>query len=736
VYNSSIKRGREFTVKETGAVRPRAKNIIVEIKQRPDDVMPFLKYIQSLADAGRDALGFLPVQVYEQYAKAGNLYIAVSGEKRTKFCGYVLFGDKFPHARIFQVAVVPTHRGAGIGKLLVNAVVEFVEEKGYLTICAKVANDLKANEFWQHLQFSTVRQKPGGATRNRLINVRLRDLNTPSLFGAPVKERVPHLPLEDRTSTRTAVYVIDLNVFFDVIRRRPRVEAAGRVFAAGFKNLVRVVVAEEFINELRRCSKPNTPDPVLELAMQLPTIPTPGEESVAVLIPELAAIVFPYRQSRLSVQDRSDLIHLATAIYHTAAGFVTSEKAIVEAGPCILSRYGVKVVDAEQFGQSVRQAENSATAMQARLGANHLKLVSLTPELRLSLDTLTGPLGLADAFVGPNQQSLIALLDEKAVAAIMWSCGDPLERVFSATIAADEDHPAVETALDAILYRFSQEATKGGPARLRLSIPRGQEITSQIAVEQGFSEEATGKDLHRVVERISFGGVVFPDKWQDFRSEIEKLSGNQFQEHPPVHTSSDASLEFKSNDGRKKEIRLSDLESTMSPICFIFPHRTSVMIPIQPKFAAELLGTSRQRSLLPGLVATLFPQRVYYSTPRSARLLSSGSIAVFYESEGDGGKGRKAAIAIARIISTTVVSKADVPDVQINHGVLDMAGVDRISAGTKIAVTLFDNVIEVPRPVPLKQLRSAGCVDRANLVCARSITAVQLATIAKWGWGT
>jgi GNAT superfamily N-acetyltransferase/predicted nucleic acid-binding protein len=721
-------------VNETAAIPPRTKHIRAEIKQRPDEVMPFLKSVQTQADGDRDALGFLPARVYKDAAKDGNLFIAVSGGKGTKFYGYILFGDKFPNARIFQVSVVPSHRGAGIGKLLVNAVVKFMEQKGYLNVRAKVANDLKANNFWQQLQFSTVLQKPGGASRNRIINVRLRELNTPSLFSPIIKERVLHLPLKDHTPSRPAVYAVDLNVFFDVIKRRPRVETAKRVFAAGFKNLVRIVLAEEFINELRRSSKPNSTDSVLELAMLLPTIPMPSSESTAELVPKLASMVFPRRQHKLGVSDRSDLIHLATAIYHTASGFITSDKAILEAAPRIRASFGVEVVDAQKFGRSVQRTESPATAVHARFGANHLRLLPLTPELRSSLDSLTGPLHVAETFVEPNQQSLIALLDEMVVAAITWGCGDPLKRVFSATIVADEDHPAVETALDAILYRFSQEATKGEPARLRLSIPRGQVITVQLANEQGFREVPTSKVGHQIAERISFGGVVFPEKWQEFRSQMEKLSSNRFQASPPGQVGSDASLEFEAEDGTKQDIRLSDLESTMSPICFLSPQRKSVIIPIQPHFAAELLGTSRQGSLLPRHAATLFSQRAYYSTSRNAGLLSSGTVVVFYESEGDSGKGLKAAIAIARIVLTTVVSKTEVPDVQINHGVLDLAGVHKISAGKMISVTLFDNVIEIPRPVPLRELRQIGCVDRSNLVSARSITADQLAKIAKRGW--
>jgi predicted nucleic acid-binding protein/GNAT superfamily N-acetyltransferase len=720
---------------KTAAGQGQSKNLKVEIKQRPDEVLPFLKSVQKLADAGRNALSFYPFTVFEIAAKSGCLFVAVSGKSGGKFCGYIFFGDKFPYAKIFQVSVVPTYRGVGIGKLLVDSVVNAMEQKGYMSVSARVANDLKANDFWQQLQFLTVIQKPGGASRKRLINVRRRELNTPSLFRAPLKERVSHLPLQGRPSSRPAVYVVDLNVFFDVVKRRPRRDTAGPVFAAGFKNLVRIVVAEEFINELRRSSKPNSVDEVLEMAGQLQTISAPGSESTAELIPKLASMVFPYKQHKLGVSDRSDLIHLATAIYHTASGFITNDKAILKAAPRIRAAFGVEVVDAQKFGESVKSAENFATASHVRLGANHLRILPITPELRPSLDALIVPLRVQEAFHAPSRQSLIAFLDETAVVAITWSCGDPLERVFSATVAADEDHPAVETALEAILYQFSQDVSKGGPSLLRLQIPPGQDITVQLAKEQGFSEIASNMSGNQVMERISIGGIVLPEKWQEFQSKVEQLSGIRFQEHPSVSTLNGDSLEIVARDGNKRDIGLTDLESTMSPICFIFPHRKSAIIPIQPHFAAELLGTSRQGSLLPRAATTLFPQRTYYRTSSNAQLLSSGTIVVFYESEGESGNGRMAAIALARIISTNVVAKSEIPEAYLTHGVLDAEEIHNISAGTKIAAVLFDNVIEIPNPVPFKQLLAIGCADRANLVAARGITADHLGTIVKRGWG-
>lgn len=321
------------------------------------------------------------------------------------------------------------------------------------------------------------------------------------------------------------------------------------------------------------------------------------------------------------------------------------------------------------------------------------------------------------------------------MAAVTWNCGDPLERIFRGVIAADEDHPAVETALDAILYRFSSEATRGGPALLRLVIPKGQVITSQLANEHGFGDVDGGVDHLRVVQRISLGCVVVSETWPEFRKNVERLSASRFPENPPVYSLSEPDLTFEGQDGTKRVISLADLESTMSPSCFILPGRAGVIVPIQPHFASQLLDTSQQMTFLPAHGALTFHQRVYYSAAKNAQLLSPGTIAVFYESAGDDGRGRSAAVAIARILSTSVVQKTEVSGNQIERGVLDEDGVGRITARDKVAVTTFDNVIRFSSPVYLKQLREIGCVDGANMVSARRVTAEHLSALVARGFG-
>jgi ribosomal protein S18 acetylase RimI-like enzyme len=206
----------------------------IQIRRKPEDVSGFVREAQANADSNRDALGFLPSQAYEQAASQGTLFIAsqATADGGERYAGHILFGASYPHARIYQLFVAPASRANGIGRMLIESLVEFTEAKQYLSVIAKVADDLSANGFYKALGFETLGTKAGGASRGRTINIRVRQLNTPALFG--YRWPVSGLPLAELPSSSTPVFVIDLNVFFDVARRRPRAEAQPSTTSSGF----------------------------------------------------------------------------------------------------------------------------------------------------------------------------------------------------------------------------------------------------------------------------------------------------------------------------------------------------------------------------------------------------------------------------------------------------------------------------------------------------------------------
>jgi len=379
------------------------KGFVVDIKSEDSDVKPFVDAVRNHADRERDALGFLPAPVYDDAAARGNLLVALVTTNR-EYGGHVLFGGTFPHARIFQLFVVEHFRNKGVAQELITHLTKMLEEYGYLSVSATVAEDLPANGFWEKIGFAIVRRRPGGAARNRLLNVRIRQLNTPTLFDAQLPAAAD-LGLIEQLGAQPAVYAIDLNVFWDIIKGRPRSEYAADVIGAAFNKLIQIVVAEEFINELQRSSKATPTDPALEFAMQFPTLPEPEPIVLQQLLDELGRLIFPNRLSRgnLSLQDRSDLVHLATAIHHSATGFVTSDDTLLKVQDPLYKRYGIFVLHVKNFAALVKSSQMRMPAISVQLSSDTLRVWDRvsghSQAIRAFLDSFSTPTMLREDFL-------------------------------------------------------------------------------------------------------------------------------------------------------------------------------------------------------------------------------------------------------------------------------------------------------------------------------------------------
>jgi GNAT superfamily N-acetyltransferase len=453
-----------------------------------------VQLVQANADSNRDALGFLPAQAYEQAARQGTLFVAVQRRGQdSQYAGHVLFGATYPHARIFQVFTAPEHRKHGIGRLLIQTLVTLFEEKQYLSAIAKVASDLDANNFWQSLKFEIVATKSGGVTRGRTINIRARQFNTPSLFG--YRRPVTGIPLTEPLPNFATILALDLNVFFDVARRRPRSEYGAVVMSAAFNNLVRLTVTQEFTNELRR-SATSTQDPILEFALQLPTLPPPPSGVSAAIIDELATIVFPARAAAgtLTVQDKSDLTHLVIAAHHKITAFVTAEDALVRASSAIETRFGIRVLHVKDLAETIKSTTSVSSPLDIGFSDHDLRLSDVTAKhaaaIRNMADSVKLPrdlrsLALAEGIQASTRQSLAIAFEDEVICAAFWQPQSVLQGGLEALLLVDEDQVSSLVSVNALLNRLSRIASERGPARLQVIIPNSAIGTQDVAIRYG-----------------------------------------------------------------------------------------------------------------------------------------------------------------------------------------------------------------------------------------------------------
>ena len=305
------------------------------IIKAPVEVANYIDRVRELADANRSSFSFLPAGVYEDAAMKGGLWIAVDQTKRD-LKGYLLFGGTYPHLKVVQIHVLHQFRSVGLARTFIEELRRYGEEKNYLTISARVATELEANRFWQGIGFRIVRQVPGGKKSGRTLNVYLFELDTPSLFrdfqsdATTPAEGVRQIAYPSRPILQTPSYVIDLNVFFDVVRNRDTSESA-RILSSAFDNEIKLHVTSEFVRELERHSQDFENDPVLEFANGLPALPELSPDTLEPLTEEIRNILAPNttKSGEESQNAESDRIHLASCIHHRAYGFVTRDAAIL-----------------------------------------------------------------------------------------------------------------------------------------------------------------------------------------------------------------------------------------------------------------------------------------------------------------------------------------------------------------------------------------------------------------------
>ena len=360
----------------------------------PAEVTAYLDQIRNLADAKRDALGFLPATAYEEAATKGCLWVAVEGSAK-KLRGYLFFGVRFPRLRVYQVYVCPEFRSSGTARTLIEKLKSYGEDHDYLTITARVASDLPANGFWRNLGFNIIGRQSGGS-RGRTINRYALALDVPSLFGRgqPVSEGTEQT-LHVRPVLETRSYVIDLNVLFDVLRDRDQGEAI-RVLSMGFDSDMRLAVTSEFTRELERRS-PRSNDPVLKLARALPTLPQPRQEVLNPLVGDLrrqGLSTGSPKTGRRAANDASDLIHLASCIHHRVYGFITRDGSILQRAEELHAKYNLRIISPADLWEPFKDLGIRRERMTAVVGQQEIEIAAFDERDRTKVERFLRAVGI------------------------------------------------------------------------------------------------------------------------------------------------------------------------------------------------------------------------------------------------------------------------------------------------------------------------------------------------------
>lgn len=719
----------------------------ISIRQKPAEVEAYVEAVQASADTERQTLGFMPAPAYREAAHQGKLWVAVvKTDRGEEYAGHLFFGGGFPRLRIFQILVKEAWRRYRIGSILLSRLIQEAESWNYMSISARVADDLTANEFWSRHRFEIVATRPGGATSDRHILVRQRRLNTPTLFDMLDSTQSPtdhDLRLAERLYEESPVYLFDINVLLDLIKERTRAADVQRIITASFANSIRLVVSPEFITELREAGKEKEDDPILKIAATLPQFPSLSDPELRRLTTELEPLVFPERtrHQRLRPRDYSDLRHLATAAYNSAAGFITSDKAILKRQAVLWNKFKFNVVGVSEFAEWLVPPDWIDHEHQAHnyLGESSIEAVEVREEHRGPIEAFLAAVdvqmdeqqnALAEGHSGSPRRRLAVLSDARTIAYASWTAPQMVMPMVDVFAYVDESVSAAEPALDCLFSALINDSCSFRPVQLRI-LSRVSNSVEAVATRLGFRRAvAQGSKDQGYFHKVCLGRVLCEENWNEISSSLAQRVQLELPGVLPDFQGPNTRVPVIGPRGTTLSIPLHELEELVGPALLLLNNRPAAIIPIRAKYAERLLGTSAQRALF-CYEARLLPTRTYYSQIATLPVLGQGTILCFYESKTGGGSG--SLIACARSVENWIGVPETESDSVKRGGVLGTKELNVIAKKDRCCITRFDMVMKFRNPVPLDRLRELGCDDGSSFVTSKRISHQQLTSLIDEG---
>ncbi|QFT78876.1 GNAT family N-acetyltransferase [Erythrobacter sp. THAF29] len=692
------------------------------------DLYPYVDEIRIAADSERDSFGFLPPAAYLEFVEQQRAVIAV--DQQGRLAGYCLYGGVLPEAKIFQTYVAPQFRGEAVGKKLLGTVFGRLEQRGFLSVVANVAEDLKeANRFYEKAGFDVVNTKAGGKSKKRKINIRARELSTPNLFsfvqGVAVNQ--PGLAIHFGRTQHAPRYVLDLNVIFDVTKSRPRSEVAKRVIGASLENDIKLAISEEILAELERHTRPGSPDPTLEFCRSIPMLKLPAPQVLSAICSRLHPLVFPEKanQHTLKSNDIADLRHLATAIEERAAGFITSDKAILRAADALESEYGLSILSPSTFGQSFESEFGAPPRLSVQTESSRFEALGFSEDYRQEVDALLDRFSLSDAVrrevlaggtVSAPRRRVLIRSPEGVVCFASWDCPTATSSERELHLYADEGHPDAQLCIRHSIQTACRDVGHSAFAVLRLRPQINQRLLQKVAISSHFHADRSRNQDDRVLRKISIGRLLLPGDWKVLAEGIRTATGVSIE--GTGASGPDWPLNIVDASGRERRVGLEEFEDLFGPTLVYTNQRPAILQPIRPSYAEELFGGGVQPSFLDHRKAAIKFEKAYIGG--SYPVIPDGGLIFFYESGKEGG--RKAVIAVARILGRYTIPREEADAVSMDRGVVPTSEIRR-EGGRRLKTLIdIDTIMLFKDIVPKSRLSELGCWDGANLVTTKAIT--------------
>ena len=465
---------------------------------------------------------------------------------------------------------------------------------------AKVAAELGANQFWARSGFTLVRQEH--PETGRTINWYFQDIGASALFTTtPASGAVATLSFTPaRPRLENAVFVLDLNVVFDIVQDRIESDAAGRIFAGSFANCYQLAVTREFVEELERHKKAGD-DPILSFATQLPTLPALPGPLLGSICHELVALGLPDPNGAAGTRQniRSDLRHLASCIHHKATGFVTRDLDLLKKAEIVRERFDIEMVSPTDLDMEAPPALHPHSAsMDQDSQSLSIRIRPMREDERDSVAMFLSQLGIDEGWAdtalraGSSADLRVRVVAELEGVVFGFSSWQMIgESDLEIHLFVDEQAPQSTRVVDHILEVTQRRGSSHALGRSVVYCPLVQLETRSTAMRNGFQIQADATYSNSVtLARTQFPAPVLETTWQRLREECDKKLGWKLTARFPTYEeATNTGVPLRENDtATPVPLSLVEFENRVAPAILLLSRRPATIVPIQPAFARSL----------------------------------------------------------------------------------------------------------------------------------------------------
>ncbi len=266
--------------------------------------------IVALGDNNSKTLGFLPESAFAKYAKEGKL-IAAYNKSTKKLNGYILYRVSYNRVTIVHLCIAENFRNSNVALNLINYLK--ANTKQYYGIRLSCRNDYGIDHVWESFNFVPLKEKIGRSKKKLPLTV----------WWFPHH----HIDLLSQISeyelSNKVVAVIDMNVFLDI--KDEREEESLALKSDWLLSEAILYYTREIHNEINRGTTSEIKKSSRKLLHFFKQLPFKEEQELKDVLHELKN-EFPTK----SINDKSDLKHLAYSIIGGAQFFITRDEELLQ----------------------------------------------------------------------------------------------------------------------------------------------------------------------------------------------------------------------------------------------------------------------------------------------------------------------------------------------------------------------------------------------------------------------